>query len=203
MEEILASRQQVASSDKLTVSSNTKFFSFPIYVNIIIFVFLLGSVGGVYAYFAIGDRQFLNSQDTTNFSENVLARLLIDEAQKAIEEQEGKIDAINQQLEEERERQALLTQQFDERVQSFVAQAKKELNSKLDEFRRKLEGQNISAAEIERRLKEYEGQLRRKQAQELDRYKKEQENQRERELERFNASVKVLKQQIEDRQSQL
>lgn len=203
MEQILASRQRVAPSNKLTMSNSTKLFSFPIYMNIIIFILFLVSVGGVYAYFVIQDTRFLNVHEQTNFSENVLARLIIDEARQAIEEQESKIKSINDQLKEEEKKKFLLGEDFEERTEKFIAEAEKELNVKLEEFHKKLESQNIIPAEIKRRLKEYERILRVKYEEELARYKAKQRQLKEREITQFNVKIENLQQQANDRKLQL
>ncbi len=203
MEEILAARQKVSAPDKLTISSNTRLFSFPIYVNIVIFTLLILSVSGVYIYFTTQDKRFLNIQENTSFSENVLARLLIDEAQKAIEEQENKIKSINDQLVEEGKKKSLLEKRFDEQVQEFIEEEEKKFNAEIEKYRKKLEIENISSEEIKRRVQAYERELRITQEQTLARYKQEQNEKRQRDLAQFDAKVILLKQQVEDRKLQL
>jgi hypothetical protein len=163
--EILSQIEKVANENKISVSPSTfsikalkKGILFPILVNIIALLALAGCLFAIFYFMQLEEARIVVGGTAIESAEGKLLAELKREADAKLAEKEAEIASIQSQLQEISRERADLLASMEERIQTKEEELRRELEAELEAEKQRLVEQDLSDAELETRLKEFEAQ---------------------------------------------
>lgn len=183
---------------KLTLKSASKRFTFGAFVVVGITLFFLVSSGGAYLFVRAKSAALIKNQNTVNFAENILARLVIQDAQTAIQQNETEIKRITDQLDAQRQQQLEVERSLSD-LQSYGNRLRAENDQEVAQLESQLRNQQVASSELQRQVERRRAELELRMNEQLKIYQDEQQRQ----LDAINSNIQVLQSQVNEKQNQV
>lgn len=183
---------------KLALKSASKRFTFGAVVVVGITLFFLISSVGAYLFVRAKSAALIKNQNNVNFAENILARLVIQDAQTAIKQNESEIKRITDQLDAQRQQQIQVQQSLND-LQSYGNQLRAENDQEVAQLEAQLRNQQVASSELQRQVERRRAELELRLNEQLQIYQAEQRRQ----LDAINSNIQVLQSQVDEKQNQV
>ncbi|MFW5812532.1 MAG: hypothetical protein ACOCWS_06050, partial [Alkalispirochaetaceae bacterium] len=163
--EIKAEIERVVSENRIKVSPDLLSYTaqrngalFPLLINLAGVLLLAGGVGGLFFLFQSDEETIRSAEQSVAVTESRLIQEIRRETEARLGEKEAEIEQIVARLESIDQERLALAQDMEGQISRRIDELERQFEAELESERRRLEALNLSEAEVEARLAEFEAE---------------------------------------------
>lgn len=160
IERVAAENRIKVSPDLLSYTAERNGALFPLLINLAGVLFLVAGLGALFFFFRSDEETIRGAEQSVAATESRLIQEIRRETEARLAEKETEIEQIVARLESIDQQRLALAEDMEGQISQRVEELEQQFEAELEAERRRLEALNLSEAEVEARLAEFEAQKR-------------------------------------------